>query len=59
MAPASSSRAPRTSRLSLDTAAEAPRFPYVSSQSEDLIPLGKATKEELAAGLEEYLGWHG
>jgi hypothetical protein len=45
--------------LSLDTAAEAPRFTYVSSQSGDLIPIGKATKEELAAGLEEYLSRHG
>ena len=51
--------APQTSRLSLDTAAEALHFTYVSSQSGDLIPIGKPTKEELAAGLEEYLGRHG
>ena len=50
---------PRTSHLSLDTAAEAPRFTYVSSQSGDLIPIGKATKEKLATGLEEYVGRHG
>ena len=54
---AASSRTPRTSRY--NPALETPRFTHVSGRNGALIPVGKATREEIATGLEEYLSSHG
>jgi len=56
MVSASSSRAPRVSQ---DPALQLPRFTHVSGKNGTPVPIGKASKQELVAGLEEYIRRHG
>ena len=52
----SSSRAPRASQ---NRTPELPRFTHVAGKNGRSIPISKATKQELIAGLEQYAQKHG
>jgi hypothetical protein len=56
MVSASSSRAPRASQ---NPALELPRFTHVTGKNGASIPIAKASKQELVAGLEQYSRRHG
>jgi len=56
MVSASSSRAPRASQ---NPTVELPRFTHVTGRNGGSIPIAKASKQELVAGLEQYSRRHG